>query len=35
MDIIRQTNNDTFVYVDHKTKKKIIDVSTLNRIQSL
>ena len=35
MDIIRRTNNDNFVYFDRKSKKKITDNNTLNRIKSL
>jgi DNA topoisomerase-1 len=35
MDIIRHTNNDVVFYIDRKTKRKINDVSVLNRIKSL
>ena len=35
MDIIRRTNNDKFIYFDKKTRRKIVDESTLRRIQSL
>ena len=35
MDIIRKTNNDKFIYFDKKTRRKIVDESTLRRIQSL
>ena len=35
MDIIRKTNNDKFIYFDKKTRRKIVDESTLKRIQSL
>ena len=35
MDIIRKYNNETFVYIDAKSKKKITDGNTLNRIKSL